>query len=135
MVYFAYMNEYDNWNILKIHIESNLRQSYFFIEREVWWCSIGFNIGEEENGKNTLFERPVLILKKFNSRICLIFPLSSKIKQGIFYRTIYYNGRSQSVLLSQIKLISAKRLIRRIGKIDLETFNVLKISFWNMINS
>ncbi len=31
------------------------------------WCSIGINVGDEEDGKNELYERPVLVIKKFNA--------------------------------------------------------------------
>ena len=31
-------------------------------EGEVWWCSVGENVGVEINGKHSLFLRPVLVL-------------------------------------------------------------------------
>lgn len=58
-----------SWLSLKIHLHSSQEQPVYFREREIWWCSVGINIGDEEDGKNNLFERPVLILKKFNERI------------------------------------------------------------------
>lgn len=46
---------------------------------------MGVNIGYEEDGKNEKFERPVLILKKFNQYLILVVPLSSKIKNNKYY--------------------------------------------------
>ena len=38
-----------------------------FQEREIWWCSVGVNIGHEMDGKNQFYNRPVLMaLVPFN---------------------------------------------------------------------
>lgn len=42
-----------------------------FYEREIWWCSLGVNIGFEQDGTNDLFERPVLVIKKIQPRRAL----------------------------------------------------------------
>jgi mRNA interferase MazF len=89
-----------------------------FHEREIWWCSIGINIGDEENGKNALFERPVLVIKKFNKEIALILPMSTKNKENAYYYPIEHDGVTFSVMLSQIRLISVKRFRRYIRKIS-----------------
>ena len=47
----------------KLHARSN---APFFHEREIWWCSLGLNVGFEQDGKNDNFERPVLVLRRFN---------------------------------------------------------------------
>ena len=52
-------------------------------ERDIWWCSIGVNIGDEIDGKNELFHRPVLILKKFSSELCLVAPTSAMARNMI----------------------------------------------------
>jgi hypothetical protein len=31
---------------------------------DIWWASIGENVGSEINGKSRLFSRPVIIFKK-----------------------------------------------------------------------
>ena len=57
--------DFDTWNALKKHIHQK-RFLAFVHAREVWWCSLGLNVGTEQDGKHTAFERPVLILRKFN---------------------------------------------------------------------
>ena len=59
----AEFSEYNAWNQKKqsINKASSSREIYFR-ERKIWWCSIGLNIGFEENGKGKLFNRPVLVL-------------------------------------------------------------------------
>lgn len=42
---------FDDWNELKKKLDQNWRQPYVH-HREVWWCSLGQNIGAEIDGKN-----------------------------------------------------------------------------------
>lgn len=71
---------FDEWNIQKQEI--NLREKLvLFREREIWWCSIGKNIGAEQDGKNEFFERPVLVCKKYNNEQFFGFPLTSKNRE------------------------------------------------------
>ncbi len=58
------MKNLENWHILKNELNKK-EHSIFVNEREICYTSIGENIGFEQNGKNELFERPVLVLKKF----------------------------------------------------------------------
>ena len=56
-----------NWTKLKIRIHaSEANKDVYFKEGQIWWASVGQNIGVEANGKNENYERPVVILKKFN---------------------------------------------------------------------
>jgi hypothetical protein len=45
--------DFEKWNQLKQKIDSTNKQ-IIYKDRDVWWCSIGINIGHEENGKNVL---------------------------------------------------------------------------------
>ena len=47
-----------------------------FQEREIWWCSVGVNVGHEMDGKNQFYNRPVLIVRKFNPHIFFGVPLT-----------------------------------------------------------
>ena len=68
--------DFDNWGVVKKRLNC-IRNLRTFNEREIWWCSVGLNIGYEIYGKNELFNRPVLIIKKFSSSIFLGLPLTS----------------------------------------------------------
>ncbi len=59
------------WTKLKIRIQISEEEPVYFREKEIWWASLGVNIGYEQDGKNRNFERPVLVLKKFNKNILL----------------------------------------------------------------
>ena len=120
------MKNFDAWNELKKKIESKEKRIPIFREREVWWCSIGLNIGSESDGKHIYFERPVLILKKFNQQLAWAIPTTSKIKIDQFHYQMEYHGKTVSVILSQLRLISAKRLRWRIVTIPSLDFNEIR---------
>ena len=107
------MKEFKRWNSLKEKIDKKER-IVFFRKKEIWWCALGLNVGFEQDGKNNNFERPVLILKKFNKDVLWTVPLTSKNRTGKYYFQVKYNNRTFSVILSQIRLISSKRLLRKI---------------------
>ncbi|MEI8249363.1 MAG: type II toxin-antitoxin system PemK/MazF family toxin [Candidatus Taylorbacteria bacterium] len=98
----------------------------FCNEREIWWCSIGMNIGTELFGKNELYERPVLIFKVYNRETVTIIPLTSNRKEGVYYSDITVNSFTSQVVLSQVRVISTKRLSRKIGRISKENFFEIK---------
>ncbi len=55
--------QFVEWTKLKVRIHIKENSALYFHEREVWWASLGKNIGFEQDGKNKMFERPVLVLK------------------------------------------------------------------------
>ena len=119
------MTEFDDWNRLKQKLDSQ-HTVPLFKEREIWWCSLGKNIGHEENGKNSSFKRPVVIVKKFNHRLCWAVPLTTQIKDNKHYFHFRFKGQDQCAMLTQMKLIDANRLTDRMGRIGSEEFNNIK---------
>lgn len=59
---------FDKWNAVKKKLQDETRVRYFR-ERQVWWCSIGQNLGSESYGKGETFTRPVLVFKKLSGEI------------------------------------------------------------------
>lgn len=116
---------FDSWNSQKKKLDLEKRAP-LFREREIWWCSLGVNIGSEEDGKGEKYLRPIIILRKFNSSIFYGMPLTSKSKSSQFYVPLYAGGVHGSVLLSQMRLIDAKRLSYRLGKISKTDFSFVK---------
>lgn len=107
--------EYDNWNNVKKDLNKSARR--LFDKGEVWYISLGKNVGFEQDGKNISFERPVLVIRKFNNEVFLGLPLTSVEKNGRYYFTLKSFNNSVAIL-SQIRLFDSKRLLRRIGKIE-----------------
>jgi mRNA interferase MazF len=100
-----------------------------FKEDEIWWCSIGMNVGVEIYGKGNKFARPVLIFKKFDGDSFLGLPLTSKTKEGTWHMPIHSGGGDGTVLLAQARVFDARRLIKKIGMINAGDLNNIQASF------
>lgn len=124
--------DFDSWNTIKKRV-NDLRFTDYIHEREVWWCSLGINIGFEQDGNNQKFERPVLVLKKFNRDVALVVPLSTKVKNYPYYFPFVHAGKEYSALLLQIRLVSTKRLLRMMYSMDREIFAIIKQAVKDMI--
>jgi mRNA interferase MazF len=114
------MKNFDEWNKIKKQIEN---EKYpFFHEREIFYCRVGENIGFEQCGSGENFVRPVLILRKLNQNMFWGIPLSTTTREHKYYfRFSFLPDKNSVALISQLKLIDAKRLGRKIGymkKID-----------------
>ena len=110
-----YVKDFDGWNE-KQKVIDKLAANSFFHEREVWWCSLGVNIGSEQDGKNESFERPVIVLRKINKDLLLIAPLTTSLHKNESNHRVTFKrtGLESQIIISQIRVISSKRLIRRI---------------------
>lgn len=102
-------------------------------EGNVYWASIGENIGFEQDGKGRAYTRPVLVLRGFSAGLILCIPLSSKIKEGRYFYQVEVDGRKETLLLSQIRAIDTLRLGDKIGIIDKQTLRVVKSEIAKMI--
>ena len=78
------MKDYIKWHEIKKNIEDKNKEQKFR-DGEIWWCSLGENVGFEEDGKHDNFERPILVLRKFNKNIFLGLPLTSQKHEDIFH--------------------------------------------------
>ncbi|MFA6304332.1 MAG: type II toxin-antitoxin system PemK/MazF family toxin [Patescibacteria group bacterium] len=127
--------EFQKWHSKKEKLHNEALR-LFFHEREVWWCSLGVNIGFEQDGKGVIFSRPILVLKKFNNEVFWALSLTTKIKQGKFYAPVILNDNvPRCVIVSQLRLIDAKRLIDKIGTIGKENYNQIKKTTINLFDS
>ena len=108
--------DFDKWNKIKKKIEGEINQpDRFPKEGEVWLSTLGKNIDHEQNGSGDNFARPVLIVKKFNNQMFWSVALSTKQKPFDFYHNFTDpNGNEVSTILAQLKLLSVKRLDRKL---------------------
>jgi mRNA interferase MazF len=127
------MKKFDEWNKEKQKVE-NKERFVFAHPREIWWCSLGVNIGAEVDGKNENFERPVLIVKVYNKESMLVVPITSKLKNDSFHYELDVTEETKNkiftkkiwIKLTQIKVISSKRLLRKVNVIPILDFEKIK---------
>jgi mRNA interferase MazF len=119
--------DYWKWH----HLKSQIEQGHLavpFNEREIWWCSLGANIGTEQDGKHRRFERPVLVIKKFNKEIFWGLPVTSQQKSGKYYISFTIGDTMNCAILSQLRLFSSKRLVRKMVRIADKKFDEIVIA-------
>ena len=106
--------DFDRWNEIKKRLSQDAPLPPAFPrEGEVWICTLGHNIGREQNGSPQDFSRPVLVIKKFNNEIFWIVPFSTRQKPLDFYfNFIDPSGAPVAAILSQLRLVSINRLHR-----------------------
>ena len=123
--YVARLLDWCKINILLVDRPSQI----YFKECQIWWCSIGLNIGEEEFGKGPTFQRPVLIFKKLTTNSFLGLPLTSSQKKGNWYVPSEAMGRKGSILLNQARVFDRKRLKRLVGEMSSTDFEIVQKKF------
>lgn len=122
--------DFQAWHNKKTEIDSFLERP-FFHEREIWFCYLGANVGFEQNGASEGFLRPVIILRKFSKEILWAIPLTKTPKEGKKVEPYYHSfsflpGITSVAVLSQIRLVDAKRLHDRIGFMAEPDFAAIK---------
>lgn len=123
------IKDFEKWNGVKQSLDLR-EKTPLFKEREIWWCSVGVNIGFEVLGKGEEFFRPVLILNKHNRHTFFGLPLGSARKKGsIHHFPLDFNGRQGSVFITQGRTLSAKRLANRMGVLPEYTFEEIMQTF------
>jgi len=118
--------DYLAWHNEKEEVHHNKIRPGFY-EREIWFCIMGNNIGFEQDGRGDKFLRPVVVVKKFNNEVLWAIPLTTKSKEGKHYFSFMLGNEGVSTaILSQLRLIDAKRLEYKIGNISKSDFKILK---------
>lgn len=120
--------EFEAWSNKKsvLHNEGLIE---FYHEREVWWCSLGINIGDEQDGTGKNFDRPIIIVKGFNKHLFFGAALTGKKKVGQYYFYLgEIEGRDATAILSQVRILDTKRLMKKICTLEKDMFLELKSS-------
>jgi hypothetical protein len=77
--------DFSTWFTLKPVLDIKDCSKLFFKEREIWWCSIGCNVGEEIDGKSDIYSRPVLVFKKLTKYSFIGLPLEVRLMVCVYY--------------------------------------------------
>ncbi len=120
------------WIKLKEKLHNNKHTPPLFKEGEIWWVSLGENIGSEINGKSRLFSRPILIFKKLSKSTFMGVPTSSQDRKGTWYVQITLGDVKNVVILSQARLLDYKRLSSKIGELDAVEMTKIREKFKNL---
>lgn len=126
--------DFDTWNKKKKQTHSQEKYLPLYHERQVRWCTLGVNIGYEQDGTGEGFSRPVLILKGFSRHVCLVVPLTTSQKKNPYHVSIgMIEGREASAIISQLRLVDTRRLYLQIHTVDGETFKRIRKAVKDML--
>ena len=100
--------DFDSWNEKKKKI-NNRKSSPFYHQRELWWCSLGVNVGFEQDGSGREDSRPILILTGLSKETCVAIPLTTSTNKHKLRPAIgLVEEKEAHALLSQIKVLIPK---------------------------
>lgn len=102
--------DFDKWNKVKkkLDFESSGR---FYHEGEIWWCNLGLNVGNEQNGDGNKFQRPILIVKALSSKTFFALPLTTSLEVHKYRVDLgIVANKPAKVILSQMRVLDTKRL-------------------------
>jgi mRNA-degrading endonuclease toxin of MazEF toxin-antitoxin module len=117
--------DFERWNRSKKDIHAAADRP-FCHAREIWWCAVGVNVGNELDGTGKHHDRPVLIIRSFNVQTFFGIALVGHPRTGRYYFPLGLIGDREAVAnLSQVRLFDSKRLFRKIGMLDEHTFRHL----------
>jgi mRNA-degrading endonuclease toxin of MazEF toxin-antitoxin module len=120
--------DFDRWNTNKKQINDRVHAPFFY-SREIWWSSLGINVGFEQDGSRKSFQRPVLIIRGLSKNTCLVAPLTGSPKHHPFRVPIgMIDGKEAQVIISQLRVIDTRRLINRIGVLSQSIFESIRKS-------
>lgn len=118
--------DFDDWNEQKKKAHERTDMP-FCHKRELWWCALGVNVGSEQDGSGNEYRRPVLILKSMSKQTFLAIPLTTATKEHPLRPSIgLVENKEARALLSQMRVIDTKRLVRKIGYLEQGVFDRIR---------
>lgn len=125
--------DFDAWNKRKKNIHESKKHP-FYHEREIWWCVLGTNVGVEQDGTGTGYERPVVILRAFSLDACLVISFTTSEKNNRYHMNAgQVLGQQDSAIISQLRLIDTKRLREKIGYMEKDNFEHIRKAVKGML--
>lgn len=121
-----------DWIQLKYKLHSKQHRAPYVSEGDIWWASLGENIGYEINGKSERFTRPVIIFKKLSRSYYCVIPTTTQKKSGTWFAAFSQKNRECSACLHQIRTIDHRRLWSKLGELDTDDFSHIKEAFNNL---
>jgi mRNA interferase MazF len=113
--------DFDKWN--KEKKQTNSRKGRFYHEREIWWCSLGVNVGYEQDAHGLLFQRPVLVVKGLSVNTCIVIPLTTSGEAHLMRISLGKIGKKEAfAVISQLRVVDTRRFTERLHIVDKELF-------------
>lgn len=124
-----FIKRFAEWLALKEKLHEKQHKAPLVSEGEIWWASVGENVGSEINGKSGVFSRPVIIYKKLSHSFYLVIPTTTKLKTGSWFIHFRQQGKDMVACLHQSRTIDYRRLSNKLGELDDSDLQKVKDGF------
>lgn len=112
------LKQFGQWLKLKERLHERDQRPPLVSEGDIWWASVGENVGSEINGKSELFSRPVIVYRKLSHGFYFVIPTTTQAKTGSWYVPFRQKGRENAACLHQARAIDYRRLSSKLGTLD-----------------
>src|SRR5204862_3084369 len=112
------VNRFLEWIGLKQKLHQGTQTPPLVSAGDIWWASIGENVGSEINGKSRLFSRPVIIFKRLAHDFYFVIPTTTKLKVGSWFVPFRQADRNMIASLHQARAVDHRRLSSKLGQLD-----------------
>jgi mRNA interferase MazF len=126
------LKNFYEWIELKVKLNFSDQKPPNVYPGELWWASLGKNVGFEINGKSELFTRPVIVLKRFAPGFYFVIPVTTQNRRGTWYVSFVQGSKTMVACLQQARSLDYRRLYSRLGSLDDADFHRVKDGFWNL---
>jgi mRNA interferase MazF len=126
-VIIGHVNRFLEWIGLKQKLHQGTQSPPLVSAGDIWWASVGENVGSEINGKSKLFSRPVIIFKKLAHGFYFVIPTTTKP-----YVPFRQADRRMIASLHQARAIDHRRLSTKLGQLDDSDFDRVRDGFWKL---
>jgi mRNA interferase MazF len=126
------VNRFLEWIGLKQKLHQGTQSPPLVSAGDIWWASIGENVGSEINGKSRLFSRPVIVFKKLAHGFYFVIPTTTKLKVGSWYVAFRQADRDMVASLHQARAIDHRRLSTKLGQLDDSDFDRVREGFFEL---
>ncbi|MDB5245375.1 MAG: hypothetical protein JWN90_480 [Parcubacteria group bacterium] len=128
-MYRAYMKRFLEWIRIKSALDKKTHQAPDVSEGDVWWASLGENVGHEIQGKDQNFTRPVIIYKRLSRNFYFVIPVTTKPHRGTWFVSYRFHSMAVTACLHQARSIDYRRLFSQLGHIDKASFARVQEAF------
>ena len=123
------MKRFLPWIGLKQRLHEAAQKPPLVSEGDIWWASIGENVGSEINGKSDLFSRPAVIYKKLAHGFYFVIPTTTQERTGSWFVPFRQRNKAMVACLHQARAIDYRRLSSKLGTLDDEDLERIKAGF------
>ncbi|MBI2410011.1 type II toxin-antitoxin system PemK/MazF family toxin [Candidatus Kaiserbacteria bacterium] len=123
------MKRFLEWIGLKQRLHELQHRPPLVSQGDIWWASVGENIGSEVNGKSALFSRPVIIYKKLAHGFYFVIPTTTRTREGTWYVQFRQKDRDMIACLHQARALDHRRLSSKLGTLDDQDYARIKDGF------